>query len=67
MTPESAADDSAKAGMEKRGFMASMMPLRQRFAKGIRQLAEVTADHLSKCALSLLPTCYHEKAAFLVY
>ena len=32
----------------KRGLMSNIFPLRQRFAKGIRQLAEVTADHLSK-------------------
>jgi len=35
-------------GVTRKGIMANIFPLRQRFAKGIRQIAEVTADHVSR-------------------
>ena len=40
---------------QQRRRLMDMGPIRQRFAKSIRQLAEVTADHLSRQAPVLMP------------
>ena len=52
MSPTEHQEEAGKRAAQRKGLMANMLPLRQRFAKGIRQLAEVTADHLSRLAHS---------------
>ena len=53
LSPTEAAEEGGKKGGQRRGLMANMMALRQRTAQGFRQLAEVTADHLSRQAAQL--------------
>ena len=67
MPPTEHQDEAGKrAAQRKGGLMANMLPLRQRFAKGIRQLAEVTADHLSRLLSS--PSCLeYEARRYLVH
>ena len=47
VTPTEQGDEKGW-GAARKGIMANIIPLRQRFAKGIRQIAEVTAEHVSK-------------------
>ncbi len=49
--------ERSRAAAKRGGLMSNIFPLRQRFAKGIRQLAEVTADHLSKWAPIVIFLC----------
>jgi hypothetical protein len=48
ITPTRPGGDEKGRGAARKGILANIFPLRQRFAKGIRQIAEVTADHVSK-------------------
>lgn len=43
-----------EASKKKKGLLANILPLRQAVAQGIRQVAEVAADHVAKYQLFLL-------------